>query len=162
MEDNPRIPRYKISLVREGSIDVGDYRTLSHAEAAANVFRKLFEGSDREIFAIATLDSKNKIIGVNICTMGTLNMSLVSMREAMKLAVLQNAAAIIHAHNHPSGVSDPSAEDHNSHKKLVAAGEIMGVRVLDGLILGEKDFFTMSTGMKTKWPDNAPFTAEWE
>jgi len=94
-----------------------------------------------EVFAIATLDVKSKVTGVFVVSTGTLSASLVTPREVFKRAVLQNAAAIILAHNHPSGEPTASADDISITKKLEKAGKILGINVVDHIIIGSRDNF---------------------
>lgn len=117
---------------------------ISDSDRAAAVLREYFKGADREQFVILTLDSKNKIIGLNLVHQGTLTSSLVGMRESMKLAILQNAASVIHGHNHPSGSATPSTDDRLTHDRLLQAGKIMEVRVLDGLVIGDDSYFSFA------------------
>ncbi|WP_243833632.1 JAB domain-containing protein [Halanaerobium congolense] len=94
-----------------------------------------------EVFAIATLDVKNKVTGVFEVSTGTLTSSLVTPREVFKRAILQNGAGIVLAHNHPSGVADASSDDISITKKLQKAGKIMGINVVDHIIIGSRDNF---------------------
>jgi DNA repair protein RadC len=101
---------------------------------------KVFEDSAKlaqEVFSIATLNAKNKIIKEHIITMGTVSMSLAHPREVFRPAILDGASAIILTHNHPSGDPSPSAEDVKITKQLISAGEIMGIKVLDHVIIGD-------------------------
>jgi DNA repair protein RadC len=82
------------------------------------------------------LDAKNRIIREREVYVGTLNMTTVSTRDVLRLALQENAAAVIIFHNHPSGDPAPSAEDLLFTKKMVEAGGLMGIDVLDHLILG--------------------------
>ena len=91
----------------------------------------------QEVFGILILDSKNKIVAVHEVSRGALNSSLVHPREVFKPAVLHNAAAIICFHNHPSGDPLPSKEDIETTKRLIKAGKIMGIEVLDHIIVGD-------------------------
>ena len=91
-----------------------------------------------------TLNTKNKTIGLNMVSVGSLNSSIVHPREVFKLAILQNARSIIVAHNHPSGDTNPSKEDIESTKRLVEAGKILGIDVLDPLVIGD-DYTSLAT-----------------
>jgi DNA repair protein RadC len=82
------------------------------------------------------LDAKNRIIREREVYVGTLNMTTVSTRDVLRLALQENAAAVIIFHNHPSGDPAPSAEDLLFTKKMFEAGGLMGIDVLDHLILG--------------------------
>lgn len=94
------------------------------------------ENLDREHFLAVLLDSKNQLIDVTLVAIGTLNATLVHPREVYKPAVRASAAAVVLAHNHPSGDPTPSPEDQALTAQLLAAGEIMGIRVVDHLVLG--------------------------
>lgn len=131
-----RIPRYKIQLVREGS-QASEVKKVSSPEAATPLIQSYLEGADRENFIVLLLDTKNQLIGINTVTTGTLNSSIVHPREVFKPAVLANAAAVILAHNHPSGNPNPSPEDIAITNRLVEAGKILGIEVLDHVIVGE-------------------------
>ncbi len=146
--ENPRIPRYRIALVKEKSLEVQYPHQIRMPDRAASVFRKVFEETDREMFIIMTLDTKHKIIGINMVSLGSLDQSIVTMRESLKLAVLQNASAIIHGHNHPSGDPEPSTQDLDMHNKLNEACNLMGIRLLDGIICGEDDFYSINTATR--------------
>jgi DNA repair protein RadC len=100
------------------------------AEAAAEI------RGDTESFAVLILDSKNGLKAAEIITAGILDASLVHPREVFRAAILRNGAAIILVHNHPSGDATPSAEDIRITKKVVEAGMILDIRVLDSVVLG--------------------------
>ena len=102
-----------------------------------------FKGMAKEVFKVFLLDSNNAIIASEIVSIGTLNMSIVHPREIFKLAILKSANSIILAHNHPSGNTDPSDEDIKVTEMLRKAGELLGIRVLDHVIVsGKLDKYT--------------------
>jgi len=120
---------------------------VTSPEVAHEVAIKVLEMHERpeEIMALITLDTKNKITGVFVVSTGTINASLVHPREIFKRAMLQNAASIILMHNHPSGDPDPSVEDIKITRRLVEAGSIMGIGVLDHVIIGDEyRFYSMA------------------
>ena len=86
---------------------------------------------------IVLLDTANKMIGLSRISVGGLASSIVEPRQVFKTAILANAAAIILAHNHPSGNPEPSREDIRITRQLVEAGKLMGVPVHDHLIIAE-------------------------
>ena len=94
----------------------------------------------REVFRAVVLNSKNRVIRVATISIGTLNASIVHPREVFRAALAWNGAAIILGHNHPTGVSTPSQEDIAITKRLVKAGEIVGIQVLDHIIVGDGRF----------------------
>ena len=92
---------------------------------------------DKEFFMIIMLDSKNKIIKDEIVSIGTLNSSLVHPREIFKSAIKESANAVILVHNHPSGDPTPSEEDEEITSRLVEAGELLNIKVLDHVVIGK-------------------------
>jgi DNA repair protein RadC len=90
-----------------------------------------------EVFTIVLLDAKNTIIREATVSEGTLTHSLVHPREVFQLAIRESAAALILLHNHPSGDPTPSQEDRLLTSRLIAAGHLLGIRVLDHVVLGD-------------------------
>lgn len=111
----------------------GDRLTMPHQ--AAQAFCALVGNPDREFFLVMLLDGKNRLTGLHIVSEGSLNQSIVHPRETFKAAILSNAAAMILAHNHPSGDTTPSREDLEITRRLREAGDILGIRVLDHVIV---------------------------
>jgi DNA repair protein RadC len=135
-EKRAAIPIYRVSLVRESRIHSYHKQIRSSANAGALVHAYLAD-TDRENFVVLMLDQKNKIIGINTVSIGSLTASIVHPREVFKPAILSNAAAIILAHNHPSGQPQPSQEDRVLTVRLVAAGKLLGISILDHVIIGD-------------------------
>lgn len=98
--------------------------------------------ADREQFKVILLNAKNHVIDVESISEGTLNAALVHPREVFKPAIKRSAYAVIVAHNHPSGDPSPSREDHEVTKRLLAAGETLGIQMLDHLIVGDGVYFS--------------------
>ncbi len=90
----------------------------------------------QECFVTITLDSKNRIIDKHLVTIGTLNASLAHPREVFRTAIMDAAASIILAHNHPSGDSTPSAEDVRVTRQLVEVARHVEIPILDHIIIG--------------------------
>nr|WP_041265050.1 JAB domain-containing protein [Geobacillus thermodenitrificans] len=88
------------------------------------------------------LNTKNEVVAVHRCHIGSLNASIVHPREVFKAAILNNAASIIVAHQHPSGDVTPSKEDVEMTKRLAEAGRILGIEVLDHLVINYKAEYT--------------------
>jgi len=135
------IPRYRITLVPEGG-HTAPCGLLRDSAAAAAALRPCFAGLDREQFLVCCLDAKNSSIGMNIVSIGSLTLSIVHPREVFKLAILLNACAIIAVHNHPSGDPMPSPEDRTPTTRLREAGDVLGIRLLDHLILGDDRLYS--------------------
>jgi len=96
----------------------------------------------KELFLTLHLDGKNRIIAMDIVSMGSLNQSIVHPREVFKTACLSNAAALILVHQHPTGDPSPSSEDIAITRRLKEAGEIMGIKVLDHIIVGDNEYLS--------------------
>jgi DNA repair protein RadC len=101
-----------------------------------------FRGSKKEHFAVFYLDTQSKLIERQIISIGTLNASLVHPREVFEPAVALHAASVIVAHNHPSGAPDPSADDIAITKRLIAAGKILGIELIDHVIVTADSFLS--------------------
>lgn len=89
----------------------------------------------QEAFFVLTLDTKNQILGKHMITLGLVDASLVHPREVFRTAIIDNASAIILAHNHPTGNTAPSSDDIRITNKLVSAGEVVDIKVLDHVII---------------------------
>lgn len=138
------VSEYKVTLVKTNSFVCE--RSLTQANAAATLLRTYLGGADRESFVVVVLDRKNRPIAINTASMGSLTTSIVHPREVFKAAILANGASIILGHNHPSGDVQPSIEDTQITKRLVEAGKLLGIPVLDHIIvstLGE-DYYSYS------------------
>lgn len=101
--------------------------------------------TDKEHFLLLVLDNKHRVNGFKIASTGPLTASLVHPREVWRAALNLFAAAVIFVHNHPSGDPDPSQDDIEITRRLKATDEMLGIRVLDHLVLGEKGrFFSLT------------------
>lgn len=136
-----RVPRVRVSLVREGTITTPWDRTVRQASDIAELMRPLADDLDREVFWAILLDGRNRVTGVNVVAVGTLTAALVHPRELWKAAILGNAAAVIACHVHPSGEPTPSQEDIALTRRLAEVGELLGIRLLDHLVLGANGSF---------------------
>ncbi len=105
-------------------------------------YRPRMKDAKKETFRCALLDTKNKILREEIVSIGSLTASIVHPRDTFKAAIRESAAAVIFIHNHPSGDSKPSQEDILLTKRLVQAGEVLGIQVLDHIIIGDGGHFS--------------------
>jgi DNA repair protein RadC len=126
----------ELKVVRERREEYGQLTQFRSSVDIYTTFRERFERTDREEFLVLLLDGKNKLLGFNVVSIGTLTSSLTHPREVFKAAILGNAASIILLHNHPSGDPIPSAEDIAITRQLKEVGEVHGIRVLDHVIIG--------------------------
>lgn len=107
-------------------------------------YRAALRDERREIFLVALLDAKHRLLRDVRISEGSLTATLVHPREAFAAAVREPAHAVLFVHNHPSGDPSPSDEDISLTRRLVAAGEILGIRVLDHLVIGEEDWYSFA------------------
>ncbi|HHV19859.1 MAG TPA: DNA repair protein RadC [Thermoanaerobacterales bacterium] len=98
---------------------------------------------EREHFKTILLNIKNHVISIEDISIGSLNSSIVHPREVFKPAIRRSSASIILVHNHPSGDPTPSKEDIEVTSKLVEAGKILGINVLDHVIIGDNSFISL-------------------
>jgi DNA repair protein RadC len=137
-EPAKRIDIVTLRMVREATI-LYSPRRLQSPNDAASLARGFLEESDREKFIVICLSTKNEPCCINITSIGSLNSSIVHPREVFKTALLSNAASVILAHNHPSGETTPSHEDIETTNRLVEAGRILGIQVMDHIIIGSEN-----------------------
>ena len=137
-----RLPRYRVTLVREGSVS----NSNNHIRTPQDVMDVLSTEYDNAVVKMAqmlALDTKNKIIGIFTISTGSLNASIIHPRDIFQRAILSNAASVILAHNHPSGDPTPSSEDTELTKKLVDAGKILDIPILDHVVIGDGKFVSL-------------------
>ncbi len=130
------LPIYRVQLVHEAALAAPRTQIRSSADAAA-LLRQFLGTVDREHFVVIMMDRKNRLIGINTVSIGSLTASVVHPREVFKAAILSNAAALICGHNHPSGDPQPSSEDHALTERLVEAGKLLGIEILDHVVVGD-------------------------
>ena len=140
-----RIDIYKVALIKDSSkvYSLTDSTIRSPKDARDVVVEVLdMENLTQEHFIMLSLNTKNKVVGVHTIFIGSVNASIVSPREVFQRALLNNAVGIIVAHNHPSGNPTPSTQDIDVTKRLVEAGQIVGIDILDHLIIGDEGRYT--------------------
>ncbi len=149
-----------IRMVREPSLYSEDRITCP--EDAVKAIAKDLATYDREVFAVLNLKTNGQPINLNICSMGTLDASIVSPREVFKSCILSNSAAFIAIHNHPSGSITPSQEDKDVTKRLLSCSELLGVKMLDHIIIGGESGRTYSFKNDGLLDQLRPARAVWE
>ena len=132
----------RCGLVRDSENPAEDRTAISRPADVLGWLSEIRNG-DREHFCCLHLDARNQVNALEIVSTGSLNASLVHPREVFKAAVLNNAASVILAHNHPSNDTTPSREDVELTRRMVSAGEIMGIEILDHIIIGPERFLSM-------------------
>ncbi len=150
-EGQPRALRLKVIRPVFESIAVNEDAALYLTEpinssvAVFELFRFL-QLEPKELMFSLHVDSKNRLICVELVSVGSLNASIVHPREVFKSVLLSSAAGLIMIHNHPSGDPTPSREDHEITKRLKEASELLGIRLLDHIIIGETCYSFADSG----------------
>ncbi|MBQ9825926.1 MAG: JAB domain-containing protein [Firmicutes bacterium] len=123
----------KIKLVRDGAI--GKDRYITNPQEAIDIMCEELAEYDRELMCVVNLRSDMSVINMNISSIGNINSAIASPRDIFKSSILSNAAGILIFHNHPSGNLKPSKDDYNMTKRLVEAGQLLEVQVVDHIIV---------------------------
>lgn len=109
---------------------------------AAQVLMPVYGARPTELFGLLLLDAKHRLIRTTIVAAGTLNRTIVEPRDVFREALIGSAAAVVVFHTHPSGDPAPSDDDHRLTGRLVAAGALMGVHVVDHIVLGDVSYWS--------------------
>ncbi|MGG1598874.1 RadC family protein [Paenibacillus naphthalenovorans] len=117
--------------------------TIRSPQDVASVLMEDMRYLQKEHFVCLFLNTKNHVIGQETVSMGSLNASIVHPREVFRAAIKRSSASIVCAHNHPSGDPTPSPEDVQITKRLVQAGDIVGIDVLDHIVIGDQRFVSL-------------------
>lgn len=120
---------------------------LSSPALTREFLRMHLGACEHEIFGVLHLDSRHRLIAVEDLFRGTINSSSVHPREVVKAALVRNSAALVLYHNHPSGLTEPSAADELITRRLKEALALIDVRVLDHLIIAESIFSFSEAGL---------------
>lgn len=145
-ERTKRIDIVTIQMVKEASLRY-QYRKITNPDDVRPLVLQMIGSKDREHFGVICLDTKNQPTNIMTVSIGTLNSSVVHPREVFKSAILSNSASVILFHNHPSGNPEPSGTDLEITKRLVEAGSIMGISVIDHVIVADDQFLSMKERM---------------
>lgn len=131
------VARYRLRLVRERRSSCAEAEALGDSARAARFLHRVLRNEHQETMGCLMLDARQRAVGYHFAYKGTLVRVTVEPRGLLVPALLANAYAIIAFHNHPSGDPTPSAEDIAFTRRLVSAGEIVGVQVYDHLVIGD-------------------------
>jgi len=115
---------------------------INEPSTIANLYMDEMRYLQKEHFRVVLLDTKNQIIVTEEISIGTLNASIVHPRDVFRAAIKRNANSIILIHNHPSGDPTPSNEDINITIRLLEAGNLIGIKVLDHIIIGDNKYIS--------------------
>ena len=143
-KDTQRISLYRVRLEKDRDLMKQRRATgIAAPEEIVKVIKPVFDGADREQFVVLYLNMKLHPIGVEIIAIGGSYACNVEIKNVFKGAIVANAVAIAVAHNHPSGVPKPSEGDFTLTRQIAWAGEILGIRLIDHVIIGEYTFYSM-------------------
>lgn len=117
-------------------------------EDVANFFMKELRHEKREIFKALLLNTKGEVLSVETISIGELTVAPVHPREVFCQAVKKSAASVIFAHNHPSGDPTPSKDDLLTTKRLIECGNLLGIKVVDHVVIGEGTFRSIASIME--------------
>jgi len=130
-------PMFRCTLVKEGNRQYSAGNMVDSPEKGYRLVKDYMETLDREELVVALLDTKHRLIGFNVVSVGTIDASLVAPVNVFKPAILANAATILLAHNHPSGDASPSPQDLQITRRLIEAGRILDLEILDHIVVGD-------------------------
>lgn len=157
LDKNPNLSSAKIRLIPglgnakaatiEAALELGRRRATRKPRSITcpkDIYREVqhYSSREQEHLIVVMLNGAHEVIGTFIATIGLLNRTLVHPREVFAPAIEKRAAAICIAHNHPTGYSEPSNDDKDVTRRIVKAGEILGVKCLDHLIFTETSYFS--------------------
>jgi len=126
-----------VELSRRLSVQGAPPRSIRSPEDVRSLLLERLRHEEREHFFTVLLNTKNHCLGIEEVSVGSLNSSIVHPREVFRAAIKRSAAALIIAHNHPSGDCTPSREDMEVTRRLTEAGRLLGIDVLDHVIFGD-------------------------
>lgn len=127
----------------EGYSEVSQKPVVKTPENVVDVVKGRLKDKKREHFLVISLDIRSRLIKLSEISVGSLDTSIVHPREAFKEAISASAASVVFAHNHPSGDPTASEDDIKLTKRLVEAGELMGIEVLDHIIIGDRSYLSL-------------------
>jgi DNA repair protein RadC len=133
----------RLQIIKE-EVEYYGVKKVNGPGDVAEVVRRFIGNADREMFIALHLAADSRINSVHVISIGSLNQSVVHPRECFKAALLSNAMAVVFAHNHPSGSLKPSAYDKQITAVLKQCGDLLNVKVLDHLIINDKEYFSFS------------------
>ncbi len=139
------IPKLAVRLVKEQSLITTMPKIVRQPEDAHRILQPVFSELTVEHFMVMLLNTKNHVLGISTISCGSLNAAIVHPRELFRVALLHGGttASLILAHNHPSSDPTPSSEDISLTKKLVEAGKLLEIPILDHIICCANSFVSL-------------------
>jgi DNA repair protein RadC len=124
------------------------FKKANEPDVIFDIASKILEGEAQENVLVFSLDTKLQVVGITNVSRGILESSLLHAREVFRPAILSNAAAIILVHNHPSGDPEPSNADKSLTKTITEQGDLLGIKLLDHVIVGDGKYYSFTAGRK--------------
>ena len=138
------VPMYRLKLVRENDLSYEHQLCCSTPETVAQLMRPYFSACHQEQVVVLFLSTALRVIGFHVASVGTLDASILTVRDVFCAAIVAQCAGIIVAHNHPSGNPEPSREDIRVTRQIAEAGEILGIKVFDHIIVTDGSYTSLS------------------
>lgn len=117
---------------------------VTSPEAGAEIIVPLLDGLDREVCLALMLDVRHRLIAIETISVGSVDHTFMTPREIFKAALQHGAAALVVAHNHPSGDPNPSRDDERVTKRIMEAGDIIGIQLLDHMVVGRQSWVSLA------------------
>jgi DNA repair protein RadC len=130
---------FELGRRQDGEVEPSKYEVTS-PQTVVKALRASIQDKAKEHFKLVLLNVRNSILDISTISVGTANASLVHPREVFKKAISHGASSVVLAHNHPSGNPEPSEDDVRLTQRLVEAGRLLGIEVLDHIIVTTKNF----------------------
>lgn len=126
-------------------------KSIQGPEDIAALLRPRLQHASCEMFAVVALDARNLVAAWRVISVGTLDNALVHPRSVFRFAILKDAARLAIAHQHPSGSCAPSPEDIALTRRLLEAGKLVGIEIVDHVIIGDGTFHSMRSDSRIGW-----------
>ena len=117
--------------------------SITSPEDAYDLLRAFLEPLEQEEFWVVVLDTRNRVMALVMLYRGSVNSSQVRVAEVFRKAIIENAPAIVIAHNHPSGDPSPSSDDITITREIVKAGKLLDIQILDHLVIGHDRYISL-------------------
>ena len=132
-----------LKICREKTVEY-ESKGITNPDRAFEAISNIIDNTDRECFGVIMMNNANEINSFEICSVGTVNMTLAHPREVFKGAILSNASKIMLFHTHPSNMIEPSQTDIDTTKELIEASKILQIPIIDHIITCERGYFSFA------------------
>ena len=132
-----------LKICREKTVEY-ESKGITNPDRAFEAISNIVDKTDRECFGVIMMNNANEINSFEICSVGTVNMTLAHPREVFKGSILSNASKIMLFHTHPSNTIEPSQTDIDTTKELIEASKILQIPIIDHIITCERGYFSFA------------------